>query len=65
MHPLDQLKANLITVVIAVLPLFKIKYPEINSENFWNFTKYPEIVQKVPVFYGPVANQTNQTQNYF
>ena len=35
----------------AVLPLFKIRYPEINSENSWNFTKYPEILQKVPVFY--------------
>ena len=30
----------------AVLPLFKIKYPEIKSENSWNFTKYPEILTK-------------------
>ena len=36
---------------MAVLPLFKIKYPEINSENSWNFTKYPEILQKVSIFY--------------
>ena len=36
---------------LSVLPLFKIKYPEINSENSWNFTKFPEILQKVPVFY--------------
>ena len=35
----------------TVLPLFKIRYPEINSENSWNFTNYPEILQKVPVFY--------------
>ena len=35
----------------TVLPLFKNEYPEINSENSWNFTKYPEILRKVPVFY--------------
>ena len=36
---------------LSVLPLFKIRYPEINSENSWNFTKYPEILQNVQVFY--------------
>ena len=36
---------------MSVLPLFKIRYPEINSENSWNFTKYPEILQNVPAFY--------------
>ena len=35
----------------SVLPLFKIRYPEINSENSWNFTKYPAILQNVLVFY--------------
>ena len=30
---------------LVVLPLFKIKYPEMNSENSWNFTKYPEILR--------------------
>ena len=34
-----------------VLPLFKIRYPEINSENSWNFTKYPEILHNFQVFY--------------
>ena len=34
-----------------MLPHFKIRYPEINSENSWNFTKYPEILQNVQVFY--------------
>ena len=32
----------------VLFPLFKIKYPEILSETFWNFTKYPEILQKCP-----------------
>ena len=47
-----------------VLPLFKIRYPEINSENSWNFTKYPEILQNVPVFYSIVYDATN-SWNFF
>ena len=32
----------LVAICHPVLPLFKNKSPEINSENFWKFIKYPE-----------------------
>ena len=41
----------------SVLPLFKIRHPEINFKFLkfqkisWNFKKYPEILQNVQVFY--------------
>ena len=37
----------------------KLNNPEINSENSWNFTKYLEIWQKVPVFLSIVYDTTN------
>ena len=36
------------SIAVPVLPLFKIKCPEMNS---WNFRRYPEILQKVTIFY--------------